>query len=207
MTGSSSQSTQRSSVVPLWLKLATTAFTAVLIPIYWVEHGPANFLWISDIAWFAAVFILWRGSRLLNSMMLLGALPFELYWNAAYLLQLTTGLRLGGVVDYMFDPTLSLGIRALSLFHVPLPFILLWLFGKWGYDPRALKFQTAFLVPIVLLPYFLSDPDENINWVHSPHVLGWDWMPGPLWLALYLALVPTLVYWPLHKVFRKLAPA
>jgi len=139
--------------------------------------------------------------------MLLGALPFELYWNAAYLLQLTTGLRLGGVVDYMFDPTLALGLRALSLFHVPLPFILIWLFSRWGYDRRALKFQTAFLVPIVILPYFLSDPDENINWVHSPHVLGWDWMPGPAWIALYLVLVPTLVYWPLHKLFRRIAPA
>lgn len=207
MSGTASMGSPHSSPAPLWLKLAATAFTAVLIPIYWVQHGPANFLWISDIAWFAAVIILWRGSRLLNSMMLLGALPFELFWNAAFLLQLTTGLRLGSVVDYMFDPTLSLGLRALSLFHVPLPFILIWLFSKWGYDRRALKSQTAFLIPIVILPYVLSDPDENINWVHSPHVLGWDWMPGPVWIALYLVLVPTLVYWPLHQLFKRIAPA
>jgi hypothetical protein len=65
--------------VPLWLKLALTAFTAVLIPVYWMEYGFLHFLWISDIALFATVVLLWRPSRLLNSMLALGAPPFELF--------------------------------------------------------------------------------------------------------------------------------
>ncbi len=189
--------------VPLWMKLSVAAFTAVLVPVYWLRHGPTNFLWISDIAWFATVIILWRNSRLLNSMMLIGAMLFELYWNLAFLVQLSTGLRLGGVTDYMFDPALPLWLRSLSLFHVPLPFIWTWLFFKWGYDRRALWVQTAFLVPIVLLTYLITDPDKNINWVHSPHVMGWDWMSGAAWVVLYLILVPTVVYWPLSRLFER----
>jgi hypothetical protein len=30
--------------IPLWLKLAYTAFMAVLVPVYWWNYGPTNFL-------------------------------------------------------------------------------------------------------------------------------------------------------------------
>lgn len=70
--------------VPPWLRLGVTAFVAVLVPVYWSEYGFLHFLWISDIALFATVAVLWRGSRLLNSMVVLGALPFELFWNVGF---------------------------------------------------------------------------------------------------------------------------
>jgi hypothetical protein len=38
--------------VPLWLKLAYTAFMAVLVPVYWVNCGPTNFVHFCDAALF-----------------------------------------------------------------------------------------------------------------------------------------------------------
>ena len=31
-------------IIPLWLKLAFTAFMFVLVPVYWANYGPTNFL-------------------------------------------------------------------------------------------------------------------------------------------------------------------
>jgi hypothetical protein len=54
----------KAQAIPLWLKVAFTVFVAVLVPIYWREYGPANFLWFSDIALFAIVVGLWTGHPL-----------------------------------------------------------------------------------------------------------------------------------------------
>ena len=56
----------RRGVIPLWIKISYTLFVAVLVPLYWVHHGPANFLWASDIALLATVIALWRESRMLS---------------------------------------------------------------------------------------------------------------------------------------------
>lgn len=37
-------------MIPIWLKLAYTLFVCALVPIYWRQYGPANFLWFSDVA-------------------------------------------------------------------------------------------------------------------------------------------------------------
>ena len=34
--------------IPLWLKLAYTAFMAVLVPVYLRNYGPTNFLYFCD---------------------------------------------------------------------------------------------------------------------------------------------------------------
>ena len=35
-------------LIPLWLKLAYTAFMAVLVPLYLRNYGPTNFLYFCD---------------------------------------------------------------------------------------------------------------------------------------------------------------
>ena len=39
-----------SPVIPRWLKIAYTAFMAVLIPVYWWHYGLSNFLFFCDVA-------------------------------------------------------------------------------------------------------------------------------------------------------------
>ncbi len=83
--------------VPRRLKLTYTAFVAVLVPAYWLEYGPANFLWGSDIALLITLAGLWLESRLLLSMMALAILIPELGWCVDLLIRLTVDIdAIGG---------------------------------------------------------------------------------------------------------------
>src|SRR5439155_6555896 len=53
----------------LGLKIGYTLFVCVVVPIYWRQYGPANFLWFSDIALLAMVPALWLENALLASTM------------------------------------------------------------------------------------------------------------------------------------------
>lgn len=192
--------------VPLAVKLIATAFVAVLFPVYWYEYGLLHFLWISDVALFATLVVLWRESRLLNSMIVLLALPFELVWMADFIWQLVMGSAFLDVAAYMFDAEMSLFLRGLSLFHLPLPPLWLWLLWKWGYDPRSFRPVIVVFVLLILATFGLTDPAENINWVFNPQVHEWEWISQPLWLLLYLVAVPLLWLWPLHLLLKKVIP-
>jgi hypothetical protein len=181
------------------VRLAATAFVALLVPAYWSYYGPLHFLWLSDIALFATLLALWLRSRLLNSMMAIGLLPLEAYWSLEFFTRLLTGFELTGATGYMFDEERPLLVRALSLFHVPLVVIWIWLLLKWGYDKRALIAQTLLLWSALLATYSFTDPERNINWVFAPRSMQWDWMPEPLWLVLYMVLMPLVVHWPMHR--------
>ena len=80
-----------------WIKLPYTLFVCVLVPVYWVERGPANFLWISDIALLVSVPALWMENRFLTSMMAVGVLLPELAWNLDFFLRLITGYDVIGL--------------------------------------------------------------------------------------------------------------
>ncbi|MFW5973620.1 MAG: hypothetical protein ACOCTG_06475, partial [Bacteroidota bacterium] len=129
--------------VPNWLKWTYTALVVTLAPIYAAHYGPANFLWFSNIALIVALVGIWIRSRLLIGMMAVAVLIPEMGWNLDFWFQMLTGRELFGFVAYMFDPSYPLWLRALSLFHVPLPFMLLWLVRRCGYDRRALRWQSV----------------------------------------------------------------
>jgi hypothetical protein len=136
-------------------------------------------------------------------MMLVGVLLPELLWNGAFFVRLVTGKRLFGLTDYMFDPTKPRYLRAISLFHVFLPLLLLWMVVRLGYDSRALIAQTALAWIVLPLTYWLADPKvENVNWV-----FGWTAEPQtrilPLaYLGLMMCAFPLLIYLPTHFVLK-----
>ena len=107
---------QTDTLLPLWLKLAYTAFVAVLVPYYWKTYGPTNFLYFCDVALLMTVPALWLESRLLASMPLVGILVPQLFWQVDFLAGLF-GVELTGMTAYMFDENLSLVARGLSFFH------------------------------------------------------------------------------------------
>lgn len=192
--------------ISLWIKIPCTLFVALLIPIYWRDYGPANFLWFSDVALFGTLAALWLKSRLLASMMMLSVGLLELVWNIDFFVRLLTGRHLLGITRYMFEPT-SLLLRGLSLFHVFLPALLLWLVWRLGYDPRALLYQTLLGWTILLLTYLLTDPAKNINWVFGPGGAPQQIMPAWLYLLLMLVVFPLCIYWPTHRLLRWLFPS
>ena len=186
------------SEIPLWVKLAYTAFLGLLVPVYWRKYGPANFLWFSDIALIGTAIALWVESALLASMMAVGVLLPELGWNMGFFGRLLFGIRVTGLADYMFDSRLALWLRGLSLFHVILPLLLLWLMSRLGYDPRALVLQTLLAWMVLPATWLLTDSAKNINWVFGPSARGRPRRATAPWLALAMLLFPLCAFVPAH---------
>ncbi|SIR47513.1 hypothetical protein SAMN05421545_3799 [Pontibacter lucknowensis] len=191
-----------SQTIPLWLPIAYTLFLLVLVPVYWKHYGPGNFLWFSDVALFSVGIVLWTENHLLLSMMAVGVLGLELVWNVDYFGRLLTGRDLLGLSDYMFHPDKSFFLRGLSLFHVFLPAIVIWLLIEWGYDTRAIWYQTALAWIVLPLSYLLTDPKENVNWVFGPGNEPQRAIPGGLYFALAMLFFPLCIFLPSHFILQ-----
>ena len=193
-------------LIPLWLKLVYTAFTAVTVVIYIRKYPLWNFLWFSDIALIATVPALWLENSLLASMMLVGVLLPEVLWNGAFFTRLVTGNRLFGLTDYMFDASKPRYVRAISLvFHVLLPVLLLWMAVRLGYDSRALIAQTALAWIVLPLSYWLGEPKvENLNWVFGWTAEPQTRIPPLAYLGLVMIAFPLLIYLPTHVLLQRL---
>ncbi|WP_035560876.1 hypothetical protein [Hymenobacter sp. IS2118] len=212
--------TASASRLPLWLKLVVTAFVAVLVPVYYVNYGATNFLYFCDIALLLSLISLWTEKALPASMAAVGILLPQVLWCADFLGELF-GVHLVGLTAYMFDPNRSLFLRGLSFFHGWLPFLLLFLVKRLGYDRRALWSWTAVGWGLCLVAFFLLPPagtimpDPKIP-VNINYVFGFDdahaqtWLPAPLYLLGWMATLLVVIYIPTHLVLRRLfepAPA
>ncbi|HSD99165.1 MAG TPA: hypothetical protein VLB72_00350 [Burkholderiales bacterium] len=193
-------------LIPLWLKLVYTAFTAVTVVIYIRKYPLWNFLWFSDIALIATVPALWLENSLLASMMLVGVLLPEVLWNGAFFTRLVTGNRLFGLTDYMFDPSKPKYLRAISLvFHVLLPPLLLWMVYRLGYDSSAVLAQTVLAWIVLPLSYWLGEPKvENLNWVFGWTAEPQTRIPPLAYLGLVMVAFPLLIYLPTHVLLQRL---
>lgn len=194
--------------VPLAIKLGYTAFLAVLVPFYWATYGPTNFLYFCDVALFLALIAVWTEKPHFASMPAVGILIPQALWVADFLGTLV-GKPLVGMTAYMFDEDLALFARGLSFFHFWLPFFLIYLVWRLGYDRRAFASWTVLAWGLILVCYFwLPAPPaspENPNLpVNVNYVYGLDeeapqtWMDGRLWLLTMLVGLPVLIYLPTH---------
>lgn len=200
--------------LPLALKLAFTAFMAVLVPVYWTKYGPANFLYFCDLALILTLVAVWFESRLCASMAAVGIiLPQIVLWCGDFAAHFV-GIKFNGMTDYMFDPNRSLFLRGLSLFHGWLPFLLLFLVAKLGYDRRAAWAWTGLAWAAMLFSYFflpapgakLANPlaAVNVDYVRGfSETTAQTWMPDWAWPTFLLVALPTLIIFPTHLILKK----
>jgi hypothetical protein len=200
--------------LPLWLKLAYTAFMAVLLPVYWANYGPTNFLYFCDVALLITLVGIWIESPLLVSMCAVGILASQALWVVDFLSNLI-GWPLTGMTDYMFAADHSLFLRSLSLFHGWLPFLLVYLVWRLGYDRRAFPAWTVLAWILVLICFFVMPPPRpdpgltpvNINYVWGmSDTVAQTWMPPAAWVAGLIVLLPLLLYAPVHFLLRRVMP-
>jgi len=200
--------------IPLVAKLAFTSFMVVLVPVYWSKYGPTNFLYFCDLALFVTMAAVWLENGLLASMAAVGIiLPQLVLWCGDFVAHLI-GIEFIGMTDYMFDATRPLFLRGLSFFHGWLPFLLLYLVARLGYDRRALPAWTgvawgAMLVSYFFLPPAGAHPANPLAPVNVDYVYGFNdaaaqtWMPGWAWLAFLLIALPALVFFPTHRLLGR----
>lgn len=201
--------------IPLWLKIAFTLFVAVLVPVYWRAYSPWNFLYFCDMALLLTVPAVWLESRLLVSMETLAILIPQTVW-VIDLIVTASGGKLLGMTGYMFDAHLPMGTRLLSLFHAWLPILLLYLVYRLGYDRRAIWWQSAVGIGVMLVCYYLAPhaapPGRPMMAVNVNYVLGPDayhrqaWISPGAFLALLCAGLLVVVYLPTHVLLCRLFP-
>lgn len=199
--------------LPLPLKLAVTGFVVVLVPVYYRHYGPTNFLYFCDVALGLAVVSLWTAHPLPASMAAVGILLPQGLWCLDFLGELV-GVNLVGLTAYMFDSKSALLLRGLSFFHFWLPFLLLYLVKRLGYDRRALLGWTAVGWGLCLISYHflppagtvLTDPrvPVNINYVGGFNDAKMQTsLPKPVYLAGWMAVLLVAVYVPTHWLLKK----
>lgn len=205
----------RPAHLPLWLKVSFTTFMAVLVPVYWINYGPTNFFYFCDAALFIAWAALWTESALLASMAAVGIVLPQLFWCIDFGLGLC-GVSLSGMTAYMFDAQKPLFLRGLSSFHGWLPFLLLGLVGRLGYDRRALPAWTVLAWILCLVAYFflpaagapLVHPNQPIN---VNYVFGFDdakaqsWMSPAAYLVAWMLALFVVLYVPTHFFLKRWA--
>jgi hypothetical protein len=128
----------------------------------------------------------------------------ELLWSASYFGRLLFGLRITDLAGYMFDARKPRFVRALSLFHVVVPAVLIWMLHELGYDSRALVAQTLLAWFVLPITYAVTTPsDENINWVRGPGKLQRRVHPL-VWLGFLMLAFPIGLYLPTHFALQAL---
>ena len=204
--------------IPLLVKVAYAGFVSVVVPYYWVTYTPWNFLYFCDVALLMALVGMWAENSLLVSLPTVGIVLAQMLWVVDFLCRLVAGVYVTGMTSYMFDPNIPLFVRALSSFHGWLPFVLLWLVWRLGYDRRAFAIQAALAIALLLVCYFLAPAPPpsaaHPNWaVNVNYAYGLDdkhpqtaMAPG-LWLVLMMAVNVVVLYVPTHFLLRRFCPA
>ena len=139
---------------------------------------------------------LWLESPFLASMQLVAVFLASLIWLADFVARLGTGHFLTRWTHYMFRPDVPLVIRALSLYHAWLPFLLLWAVRQLGYDRRAWLAQTALTWLVLPICFFFTDPARALN---GATLAIYDKEP----IALLMVAYPLCVYLPSHLLLRQ----
>ena len=189
-------------MIPVWFKLAYTAFVIYIVVIWWRNYGWKNFLWFSDIAFIGAVPAMWLENAALASVLAVAVLLPEILWNVDYAGRLVLRRRITGLTDYMFEPERPLLLRALSLFHVPLPLVLIWMLAAYGYD-AAVGLPGAIVLALVVLPLsrWVSAPDKNINWTYGLGRFQTRW-PARVYMLALIAGFILFVFVPTDWLLR-----
>lgn len=189
---------------PLWLRLGYSIFFAILVVVYWIYRGPANYLWGCDIALLLTLVALWWRFALAASMALLVTLLPDIVWNIDFVLHLVADKDVLGAnaTGYMFEQDMPLYVRALSLFHVFLAPLLVWMVYRLGYDPRAMGAMTLVAWAVLPLSYVISGEQDNINWVFGVGPIPPSWMSAEAYLILFMLAVPMVIFFPTHWLMR-----
>jgi hypothetical protein len=159
-------------------------------------------LWFCDIALLGSVVALWTRSSLVASTQAISVMLFDTLWSIDFLGSLFAGQSILGLSAFMFDSDYPIELRVLSLFHLWLPWLLLWMVFRFGYDGRALAVQSIVCWAVLVVSYLVSTTEENINWVFQlgETDLG---LPSMAYLALLMLAIPLCFYLPTHALLLR----
>ena len=187
---------------PTWLRVSAILWLWLWMPAYYQAWGWENFLHFCDVALILSCLGFAFQNRLLLSTQTLGCLAICIVWTLDAAFRLALGRHLIGGTEYMFDRTIPEWLRALSLYHIALPIVLLWAIFRIGYDARAWRVQSAIAAAILIASRFVA-PDQNLNSAFADPVFHRAWGPWPIHLGAMYILLLFVLYLPFHQLLLR----
>ena len=183
-----------------WLGIA---WLAIYVPAYSRAYGLANFLFLCNLGVMitAVGFIL--GNRLLVSSQAIAAPVIGIAWGLDAGWRVVTGHHLFGGTEYMWDATLPLLTRLLSLYHVLWPLLLLVCARRAGYDRRGWRLQAGIAAAALVASRLLTRPEENVNFAFHDPFFHRQLGPAPLHLLLVWVALAGVAYGLTHALLRR----
>lgn len=175
------------------LRWAALLVLAAYLPSYAVVYGLANFLFLCNLSVILVGIGIWTGNRLLLSSQAVAILLVGTVWTADLVSRLVLGRHFLGGTEYMWDPQWPLFTRLLSLYHVVLPPLLVYLLRRLGYDRRGYWLQSAIAIAGVLLGR-LFGPEANINQAFVDPLLKRSWGGAATHLAVIAGFLVLVAY-------------
>jgi hypothetical protein len=195
--------------IPLWLKVTYTIGLLDWVGYYLSEADNYDFtqwVWFCYVGLVILGVALWLESPLIFSWQAVSLVLPQMVFNLDVLSILIRGKPiLANLTEYLFNPYVPLIHRLLSWFHTPMPFLLLWVVWRMGYDRRALWLQIAMCWLLLLLSYFITDYRDNVNLVFGPGDVQEAIHPA-LYLAFCMVAYPVLAYLPTHLLLSYTMP-
>jgi hypothetical protein len=180
-----------------FLRWVALAWLIVWIPAYWRAWGWLNFLHLCDIAVILSCLGILFGNRLLiSSQMLATAVPGVIWcldagWRVFFHHNLIGG------TEYLWDATVPMWVRMLSLFHIALPILLVALCARVGYDRRALILQSGITFVLLVISRWMGAA-ANLNYIFIDPIFHRALGPAPIHFTIILAGTVVLFYLPAH---------
>jgi hypothetical protein len=180
---------------PLWL--------AVYLPAYALAYGGANFLFLCNVGVILTALALAFESRLLLSSQAVASPIIGLAWSLDAGWRLATGTHLFGGTEYMWDATLPLLTRLLSLYHVFWPLLVVATVGRLGYDRRGWGLQAGIAALAVVAARLFTAPAANINFAFHDPFFQRQLGPAPIHLLCVWLALAGIAYGATHLALRR----
>jgi hypothetical protein len=191
--------------IPGWVRWLALLWLVVWIPVYWHAWGAGNFLHLCDVAVVLTCIGLCTSNALLLSSQAVSSVVIDALWTLDVAAWLFFRRHFIGGTEYLFDGTIPVWVRLLSLFHIVMPFILLWSLSRLGYDRRGFGLQAAIALPVVIASRFVT-PAQNLNFAQAAPFFHRQLGPAPVHLAVTYLAVVVAVYFPTHLLFVRFYP-
>jgi hypothetical protein len=113
--------------------------------------------------------------------------------------RMIVGQHLIGGTEYMFEASQPLWLRAMSLFHLFVPVLLVWAICRLGYDKRGWKLESVIVWLILPLSFVAAAPEKNLNWLWSPFGIEQTLISPGHYLLFCMFAYPAILFWPTHR--------
>lgn len=184
------------------LRWCVLAWLAIYMPVYAHAYGVWHFLMLCNLGvLLTAAGILFDRPILLASQAVAAPGIFAL-WIIDAGARLAIGTHLHGGTAYMWDPSIPMLARVLSLFHLAWPFVLAWTLNKRGFDRRGLALQAVIATGAFVIAIVVAPQAENLQYVwHAPGAATPIDAPWPR-AAKHLAVLVVAIYLPSWLLLR-----